>query len=295
MAIEEYINHTGILIEQRLAELVADKNVPYHQLFSAARYALLSGGKRIRPLLLTATANVFDYDHTHSLSAACAIEMVHTYSMIHDDLPCMDNDDFRRGKPTLHRAFPEAHAVLTGDYLLTYAFELLVGDPMLSAQQQSALVLALARGSGSDGMVAGQVMDIEAEGVAINPEHLQLIHRYKTGALITAAVEMGAIVGKASKADTEALCGYASALGLAFQIVDDILDVSCSEEKHGKKVSSDVLKDKMTYVKIFGLEGAKAKAYEQVAAAKQCLATVDGDTSLLSKMADRVLQRCPTV
>lgn len=291
MLLNNYIAHTQALVNDKLDQLIQVNSQPQAQLFAAARYSLLGSGKRLRPLLTIATAKAFGTPPESALTAASAIEMIHTYSMIHDDLPCMDDDDFRRGKPTLHKAFPEAHAVLAGDFLLTFAFEILVHDPLLSPLQKVALVSLLAKASGGNGMIAGQIMDIEAEGQLLHSDQLQLLHRYKTGALITAAVQMGGVVANASAEELFCLKNYGEEIGLAFQIVDDILDLSSSEQKHGKNISSDILKDKMTYVKLYGIEGAKEKACALIASAKKQLASLPGDTAILNEMADLIVAK----
>lgn len=290
--IDSHISQIRLLVDERLEQLVSEQNVPYNQLFKAARYALAGGGKRIRPLLLIATAEALGADRMKALTAACAIEMIHTYSLIHDDLPCMDNDDFRRGKPTVHRAFPEAHALLAGDFLLTYAFEAITSDPLLSPAKQSALIATLAKAAGGSGMIGGQIMDIDATDKTIDAHTLQLIHRLKTGALINAAVEMGAIVGEASDTEKSHLIAFGNAIGLAFQIVDDILDLIASEEKHGRKTSSDVINGKTTYISLYGLEASKQKAEQQIAIAQANLKAISRDTSILSSIANSIYAKC---
>lgn len=291
MPLEKYICHTSSLIEEQLEALVQLQPKPYQQLFAAARYSLLGPGKRMRPIILIASAEALGAHASTALSAACAIEMVHTYSLIHDDLPCMDNDDFRRGIPTLHKAFPEAYAVLAGDFLLTYAFEVIVNDSRLTPLQQVSLVSMLAKGSGGNGMIAGQIMDIEAEGKTLDQEKMELIHHHKTGALITAAAEMGGVIAHARSDELAHLRAYGEAIGLAFQIVDDILDVTPSAQAQGKKCSSDERNDKMTYVKLLGLNGAKAKAYALAEHAKKQIALLSGHTEILQALANRIVAR----
>jgi len=291
MLLDNYTTNIHALVDQKLDALVENQQQPYNRLFAAARYSLLGPGKRLRPILLISTAEAFGKPPQAALSAACAIEMVHTYSLIHDDLPCMDDDDFRRGKPTLHKAFPESHAVLAGDFLLTYAFEVLVNDRNLSPEQKVKLVDLLAKASGGSGMIAGQIMDIEAEGRILDEKSLQLVHRYKTGALIAAAVEMGGVIGEADPSELACLKAYGEAIGLAFQIVDDILDLSENVQKHGK-TSSDLIKDKMTYVKLYGLEGAKQRAKSLIDSAKSHLSPLKADVSILNAIADKIIARC---
>jgi geranylgeranyl diphosphate synthase, type II len=291
MLFKEYLQEKSLLIENHLTTLIEERNVPHRQLFTAARYSLLGGGKRLRPILLLATIEALNKKSEMALSIASAIEMVHTYSLIHDDLPCMDDDDFRRGKPSLHVAFSEAHAVLTGDFLLSHAFEMIADDPHLSADQKVALVSLLAKSCGGNGMIAGQVMDIEAEGKSIDQETLQRIHRHKTGALITASIKMGGIIAHAQPQQMDALEHYGNAIGLAFQIVDDILDVSASVQKHGKAISSDVSNNKTTYVTLLGINKAQAMADQLVTSAKQYLQPIGGSAKYLCALADYIIDR----
>lgn len=198
MDITNYLASRGKLVEQQLDKLIPEKAVPYNSLFRAARYSLLIGSKRLRPILALATAETFGGDLESALSPACALEMIHKYSLIHDDLPCMDDDDFRSGHPSLHKVFPEGHAVLAGDFLLTQAFQILAEDPQLTSDKKVRLVSILARRSGGDGMIGGQVMDLEFEGIPIDLETLQFIHRNKTGAMITASIEFGGVLAGVS-------------------------------------------------------------------------------------------------
>lgn len=263
MDFSEYLKCKQAHIETKLNELIPERlDASHNELYRAARYALLNGGKRLRPLLAITTAQAFGKNTETALSAACALEMIHTYSLIHDDLPCMDDDDFRRGKPSVHKAFTEGHAVLTGDYLLTYSFEVIIKDPLLSAEQKVALVDLLAKNSGGEGMIAGQVLDIEAEGRPLSIDQLKHIHKHKTGAMITASVACGGIVGGATPDQMKLLCQFGDDLGLAFQIIDDVIDVTASVQKHGKAISSDSINNKSTYVTLLGLESAKEAAQD---------------------------------
>lgn len=278
-------------IEARLEQLISEQSMPYQQLFDAARYALFSGGKRLRPQLTLAACELLGADAEAALTPACAIELIHTYSMIHDDLPSMDNDDFRRGKPTVHRVFPEGLAVLAGDYLLTVAFEILAEAPGLDTQQRIDLVRIIARASGAHGMIGGQVMDLANEGGVSNIETLRLIHHLKTGALISGAVECGAVVAKANAEQIGWLREFSDAIGLAYQIVDDIIDVTHSEEKHGRTESSDLAHAKLTYVSCMGLAGAQAEAEEQLGRALELLGRFNGDKTGLRDLAQRMVHR----
>ncbi|HEV8051337.1 MAG TPA: farnesyl diphosphate synthase [Parachlamydiaceae bacterium] len=291
MDIDLYLKDQASLVEEKLNTLVPEKEEAYALLFEAARYSLLGGGKRLRPALTIATAETFGKSSESALSAACALEMIHTYSLIHDDLPCMDNDDFRRGKPSLHKAYSEGHAVLTGDYLLTYAFEVVVNDPALSSQQKVALISLLAKNSGCQGMIAGQVMDIQAEGKEIGIDLLKHIHRYKTGALINASILAGGIIASVSSEEFQLLNDFGLDIGLAFQIVDDVIDVTSSEIKHGKAVASDVANHKTTYVTLLGLQAAQEAADMLYERSLSHLSKIDRDTSLLEALAKRLVHR----
>lgn len=291
MLTSAYLEDKCARIEKYLEELIPADAKPKSRLWEAARYSLLAGGKRLRPVLVLASAEALGASQNKALPAAAAVELVHTYSLIHDDLPCMDDDDFRRGKPSLHKAFSEAHAVLAGDFLLTYAFELLSCAEELRAEQKVQLIALLAKSCGGQGMISGQAMDIEAEGQGVDLQALQCIHRHKTGALITASVLMGAVVADAAPSQVEALKRYGDALGLAFQIMDDILDVRESVLKHGKAVSSDQINNKSTYVSLMGIEAAEAQAGKLVEEAKRGLLSAGIEGGALLELADFVLQR----
>jgi geranylgeranyl diphosphate synthase type II len=289
MDISAYIFEKNRLVETHLNHLVQEKNVSYNLLFRAARYSLFSGGKRLRPLLALATAEIFDpQTPLKALGAACAIEMIHTYSLIHDDIPCMDDDDFRRGKPSLHKAFGEAHALLTGDYLLTLAFEVIAHDPALSAEQKIHLVSLLAKQSGAEGMIGGQVMDIEAVGQVVDLEKLSEIHRCKTGAMISASIETGALISGASPEEMAHLKQFGSEIGFAFQIIDDVLDVTASDKK-GR--ASDQTNQKPTFASLLGIESAKRSAEKLYQQALEHLKRIGRDTQLLQEIAKTLVMR----
>lgn len=291
MDIKDYFTTTTALIENKLNKLIPEQNNAYRSLFESARYSLLNGGKRLRPLLTLATTQTFGVNPERALHTACSLEMIHTYSLIHDDLPCMDNDDFRRGKPSLHKAFNEGLAVLAGDYLLTHSFGVVANDPYLTADQKVALISLIAKNSGCQGMIAGQVMDIQAEGTAIPLASLKQIHQYKTGALITAAILAGGIIAHASSHELQLLQNFGDDVGLAFQIIDDVIDVTASETKHGKKTASDIANNKTTYVTLLGIEGAEQEAQQLLVRALKSLAQISRDTSLLQAIAHRLVQR----
>ncbi len=282
-----------ICIEQALEEFfLAD--VPYAQLYEAMRYSLLAGGKRIRPVLVLECCRLCGGDPQMALPFACALEMVHTYSLIHDDLPCMDNDDFRRGKPTNHKVYGEATALLAGDALLTAAFSVLSGPwaQQLQAPKRIAeAVYCLSSAAGEDGMVAGQVLDLKWEkDPNLTKEALELIHNKKTGALLRCACRLGSIAAGATEQQKAALEAYATALGLAFQIRDDILDVAGTQEELGKPIGSDLENEKTTFVSILGLEESQCMVEALTAQAAQAIADFP-DPSFLQWLANSLAKR----
>lgn len=286
-----YLQQLSALIEEHLETLIPQRKTPYNQLFEAARYSLLSGGKRLRPILTLTTTQMLGSDLSAALTPACAIEMVHAYSLIHDDLPCMDDDDFRRGKPSLHKAFPEGHAVLTGDYLLTYAFEILASHPSITSQQKTQLISTLAQRAGGHGMIGGQVMDLENEDRSLDLNGLTFIHQKKTGAMISAAVEFGGIMAQSSEQHLESLRTFGEKIGLAFQIIDDILDVTASHIKHGRGISTDVLNQKTTYVTLLGVEASHKHAQNLQEEAIAALSDLPVDITPLVSISDFILKR----
>lgn len=279
------------LINQHLDQILPDPEGPFKELFSAARYSVLGNGKRIRPLLALAICHSLNGDAKSFLEPACVLELIHTYSIIHDDLPCMDNDDFRRGKPTLHKAFPEAIALLAGDLLLTFSFELLANAKNLTEEQKIRLITVLSQRSGAHGMIGGQVMDIEKTSQSIDVDTLQQIHQLKTGALITASIEFGAILGHATPAQMNTLQQFGHEIGLAFQIVDDIQDISQSESKHGKKISSDLINNKTTYANLMGIEESRRLAQALLESAIEKLQSLSIDTTLAVDLARFIVNR----
>lgn len=291
MDLAHYLTKQSQKIEQCLQELIPERNVPYNSLFQAARYSLLGGGKRLRPILALAATESLGGDCQIALKPSCALELIHTYSLIHDDLPCMDDDDYRRGKPSLHKAFPEGHAVLTGDYLLTYAFDILAHDSNLSSEKKIKLISVLTRRSGGDGMIAGQVLDVAAESKAIDLQALDFIHLNKTGAMIMASLEFGAIIADAKPEHYQILKQFGCDLGLAFQIIDDVLDVTASKQKHGREVASDVINEKMTYVKQLGIEKSQKRAHELFQSALQQIRRLPFDVTMLEKLAENTVYR----
>jgi farnesyl diphosphate synthase len=262
----------------------------------AMRYAVLDGGKRLRPLLVLAASEAVGGIEAAALRAACATELIHAYSLVHDDLPCMDNDVLRRGKPTVHVKFGEADALLAGDALQALAFELLApeGDEVPAAMQ-AALCRLLARAAGSQGMAGGQAIDLASIGIALDETQLREMHRLKTGALLQGSVEMGAACGQVAPvapAALQALRDYGAAIGLAFQVVDDILDVVADSQTLGKTAGKDAAADKPTYVSLLGLDGARAQARQLLADALAALEKSGlADTAALRALAHMVVER----
>jgi geranylgeranyl diphosphate synthase type II len=260
-------------------------------LHKAMRYAVLAGGKRLRPILCLAACEAVGGRDDLALPAAAALEILHTYTLVHDDLPCMDDDDLRRGQPTCHKVFGEATALLAGDALLTLAFEWL-GNPHNPRHETGVrLTLELARAAGSRGVVGGQVEDLEAEGAPPDPDRLAFIHRHKTGMLLRAAVRMGALAGGAHDRDLDAVSLYGDHVGLAFQIADDILNATSTPEQLGKPVGSDAAHGKLTYVAVYGLDQARHKAEEEVLKAKAALNPIAGGAPALAALADYAVHR----
>ncbi len=263
MPLKALLNDYRTRVDNALLRWLPDEQSPPEQLHAAMRYAALGGGKRVRPVLVYATGAALGVEPSRLDGPACAVEMIHAYSLVHDDLPAMDDDELRRGRPTCHIAFDEATAILTGDGLLTLAFEVLATDETMqvSPEQRMTMVHELAVASGNRGMVGGQAIDIAAEGTQLTLEQLQHMHAHKTGALIRAAVRLGALAcDSLTPAQAESLDRYADAIGLAFQIRDDILDVEADTETLGKPQGSDEARNKPTYTSLLGLEGAKEKA-----------------------------------
>ena len=294
MDIEKYIRERAAAVNKALPAFVLGLKGAQPRLAEAMVYSLAAGGKRLRPVLMGAAYEMFGGRARDILPAACALELVHTYSLVHDDLPAMDDDDLRRGKPTCHRAFDEATAILAGDALQTLAFQVLAEDPAMTAApaQRLAMVRELALASGSQGMAGGQAIDMAATGGALSLPELQQMHSLKTGALIRAAVRLGALSRPGlDPALFQALDDYAAAIGLAFQIRDDILDVESSTEQLGKRQGADQALAKSTYVALLGLDGAKAKAREVHAAARAALAPLGPDAAPLAAIADFIVER----
>ncbi|WP_100010706.1 polyprenyl synthetase family protein [Lentibacillus sediminis] len=284
--IEHYRNLVDKEIKQQLEKLHISENLK-----KSMQYSMYAGGKRLRPVLLMASYETYGNNHSKALPVAAALEMIHTYSLVHDDLPAMDDDDTRRGMPTNHKAFGEATAILAGDALLTYSFEIISESIQLSAEEKAKIMAMLAKTSGPSGMVGGQFLDMEAENQRITLEQLETIHTLKTGELLRFAVYAGAFLGNASEEQLKQLEQYAYYLGLIFQVQDDILDVTGDADKIGKPVGSDETNAKSTYPKLLGLEGAIKKKEEYTALAKEALQKADAGNSYLMALTDYFAQR----
>ncbi len=275
-AIEHYLG--GLFLGDR----------PYGQLQEAMRYSLLAGGKRVRPVLTCAFAELFGGEWEKAVPLGCALELIHTYSLIHDDLPCMDDDDLRRGKPTCHKVYGETLAVLAGDALQPEAFAILAAAEGLSAQQRIDAVAVLARAAGGDGMVAGQVLDLD--GKCRSREQVELLHSLKTGAMIAAAAELGCVMANAAPEQRQAARDYAWEVGLAFQIRDDMLDVIADQTEFGKPIGSDREEGKTTFVDLIGLDGCEREVAACTGRAKAALSDFPGNGFLL-ELADQLAER----
>ncbi|MFA0811717.1 polyprenyl synthetase family protein [Microbulbifer epialgicus] len=293
VTLQAFLRDAATRVETRIQETLEQPVPNAEKLFEAMRYAALGPGKRLRPALVYACAKAFhggDFDPAKCDVTAAALECIHAYSLVHDDLPAMDDDDLRRGRPTCHIAFDEATAILAGDALQTQAFELLLADntePALKLQ----LLQELTAASGSRGMVAGQAIDLDSVNKTLTLEQLEPMHRLKTGALICASARMGALLGGADSVQLQTITHYAQAIGLAFQVQDDILDITADTEVLGKNQGADALLNKPTYVSLLGVNGAREKLQGLHKQALDALATLPGDTSLLQALADYIVQR----
>lgn len=295
MTFKDFLNSCQTRVDHALNHYLPDR-ADETELRHAMRYSLFNGGKRVRPTLAYASALAISKDALNAQTdllnrVSCALECLHSYSLVHDDLPAMDDDDLRRGKPTCHIAFNEATAILAGDALQTFAFELLSEDSIANPTTQIALVRQLAQASGVAGMVLGQAIDLAAVDKSINLSQLENMHRHKTGALIRASVSMGATALNASTEQLSALDIYASAIGLAFQVQDDILDVIADTETLGKQQGADIARNKPTYVALLGLDGARAKAQELHQQALVALNDFDSSADYLRALSAYIIER----
>lgn len=296
IVITDYLQTQAAAVDAALDHYTSQSLHPKapHGLLEAMRYSLLGGGKRLRPAMVIAAAKLFGCEREQVMPAACALECIHTYSLIHDDLPCMDDDDMRRGRPTNHKVYGEAMATLAGDALLTLAFELIgrqATNPALETGRVAQVVAEVATAAGAAGMVGGQVEDLAWEGRATDAGTLERIHALKTGALFRASLRTGALLAGAGAADIEALDRYARHFGLAFQIQDDVLDVAGDSVKLGKSVGSDQRKQKSTYVSHYGLDGARDRAVSEANAAVASLERYGERGAVLRALARFVVDR----
>lgn len=289
--LKELWNERRELVEQQLVKELEQKPPLDETLAAAMKYSLMAGGKRLRPILLMAAADAVGAKGTDYLTAGCALEMIHTYSLIHDDLPAMDNDDYRRGKLTNHKVYGDGMAVLAGDALLTLAFEVLTCQQHTDAATLLRVVKEISTAAGMNGMVGGQAIDLESEGKHIDMETLRRMHMGKTGALFRAALRSGAILAGADEKKLAALTDYAEKFGLAFQITDDILDVIGDEKLIGKPVGSDIRNEKSTYVTLTSLEEAQKLAKETVDGAVAALQDFGPEADFLRQLVRYMLER----
>ncbi len=279
-------------VDLTLDKLVPTSEIEPKKLHQAIRWSLLAGGKRFRPALVLAVGKIFGASEEKLLRTAAAVEMVHTYSLIHDDLPAMDDDDLRRGRETCHIKFDEATAILAGDVLQALAFQTIAEDETLNYEVRVKLIAEIARAEGTPlGMVAGQYFDLEAEGQSISIEQLERIHQSKTGAMITISAQAGAMIAESSENEFETITEYASKLGLLFQITDDLLDVTQPTEVLGKTAGKDLAAEKATYPSLYGLEKAQELAEKVHLEACQSLDKIDKNTEILRELVDFILHR----
>jgi geranylgeranyl diphosphate synthase type II len=283
---EAYLESAGRLTEKALKRYIPDESFMPHTLHSSMRYAVFAGGKRLRPGLAKAAYELFEGNSPEKIELAmCSLEMLHTFSLIHDDLPCMDNDDFRRGKPTTHKVYGEAAAVLAGDALCIFAFELIAQTGIASVVEE------LAHSLGTRGMIGGQIVDIESEGKTVDLATVDYIHYHKTASLIEASLVIGALLADAKKSDLRRIREFGRGIGLVFQIVDDILDIESSTEHLGKDAGSDIKNGKATYPALMGVEASKQKAMELYNESIKCLDALQGNTETLRNIAALIIER----
>ncbi|MSV27813.1 MAG: polyprenyl synthetase family protein [Bryobacterales bacterium] len=292
MSVKEYLESQRVIIDATLDRLTPREETPPSTIHRAMRYSLFAGGKRVRPILCMEAARAVSDAPTGIEEAACALELIHTYSLIHDDLPALDNDDYRRGKLTCHKVFGEAMAILAGDALLTLAFEVLSALTMIDGDRRARLVKELARASGTlGGMIGGQVEDLEGEGKPAEAALLNTIHTAKTGALLRGSLRLGAIYGRAEMHQLSALSRYGEHVGLAFQIVDDVLDVEQTSEALGKTAGKDAEQEKITFPAVYGVEESKRMAESERQKAHAAVEMFGDRAKRLREMADLIVNR----
>ena len=288
--IDSYIQQNSARINQRISDLIPENTSLYRSLFDAARYSLHSNGKRMRPIFLLSALEDLEEDWKKGLDPACAVEFIHTYSLIHDDLPCMDNDDIRRGKPSLHKAFDEATALLSGDFLLTFAFEI-IANCGLDNKTKVDLIRILSQRIGGHGMIGGQVLDLSFEGKEIDKKKLFLTHSNKTASLFVACLEMAAVMANTPAEEKKLLNSFAFKIGLTYQLIDDVLDLTSPGKVLGKPAGSDLIKKKSTAVQLFGIKGAKNQAKKLYQSALQDLKDLQGSFTRLEALCFRLFHR----
>lgn len=293
MNFKEKLKNRVVNIEDLLNEYMPKVEGYQNNIFDSMNYSLKAGGKRLRPILTLEACKLVGGNEKDAYPFAVAIEMIHTYSLIHDDLPALDNDDLRRGRKTNHKVYGEAMAILAGDGLLNYAYEIMLRESLSKGEPEKYLkaINEIAKASGIYGMIGGQVVDIESEGKSIDMEKLDFIHMNKTAAIIIGCMRAGAIIGGASEEELENVTKYAKNIGLSFQIVDDILDIVGDEAKLGKKVGSDIDNEKSTYPSLIGIEKSKETANKLIAEAKMSIDYINKDSEFLNNLADYIVDR----
>jgi len=292
MDIREYLSDSKKLVDRYLENLLPEEKEEPATIHKAMRYSVFAGGKRVRPILVLASGESLGGNRSVLLHLGAGIEMMHTYSLIHDDLPALDDDDLRRGQPTCHKVFGDAMAILAGDALMTACYQVLVALPGVSDSTRIRIINEIAYATGTvKGMIGGQVVDLESEGKPVDAGLLEYIHHSKTGALLTACVRCGALAAGASSEEFEALTGFGSKIGLVFQIVDDILDITASSEELGKTAGKDAKVKKATYPALYGLETSRKKALELLESALQDIEALGEKADTLRLLAQFVVQR----
>jgi geranylgeranyl diphosphate synthase type II len=294
MDLKSYLAEKRALIDKTLKDFMPEPEGPTSELIRAMNYSLFAGGKRLRPILCMAGAEAVGGEGRDALPVACALEMIHTYSLIHDDLPAMDNDDMRRGKPTSHKVFGEALAILAGDGLLTEAFNLMIRSDLpekIGTARFQEVITLISLAAGHRGIVGGQAVDVMMEGKEVDSSIVDFIHNHKTGALISASVSSGAILGGGSRQELDEIASYGNKIGLAFQISDDILNIEGDSEKMGKRAGSDEQKRKNTYPSVYGMERSKVILKESVDAAINSLKQFGNSADPLRQIADYIIER----
>ena len=290
--VSDYFKLKAAKVDEWLGRLLPAEDEAPETIHQAMRYSIFAGGKRLRPILAIATGEVFGAEERELMPAACALEMIHTYSLIHDDLPAMDNDQWRRGRPTCHVKFGEAIAILAGDALLTQAFLTLAGYETANLDRKIRVISEVARAAATTrALIGGQVLDIESEGKQITSEQLEAIHRAKTGALIRCSVQIGAILGNANESQLHLLTKYGEKAGLAFQIADDLLDETATSEELGKTAGKDAASQKATYTALYGLNGSREMAARLCQEAIDAAKCVERDVRMLESIASFIVER----